>query len=311
MIVAHAREFVDPEQFLAALNLLLGEQLGDLAPDHVVHEHRLVHIFKSPGADVPGVAENRDAVGEAKDVFKAVGNEDDGRALRAQFAGNGVKIFALSFGQCGGGLVHDEYLRVHGQRLGDLDQLLLGDGERTYRRRGAEIRAHGVEQFFCLPVGARPVDERAALKLVADEYILRHGQIRIGSRVLVDGGDAILLGDDGVAHDHLLALENDLAAVRLMHAGQRLDERGLARAVLADEGVYLSGAQVELHAVQSLDAREYLGDILHFQQVFRHGGAPQHGFYHIIDYILPRRQAKSMSELKMDVPNLKMCTLLL
>ena len=65
----------------------------------MVHEHRLVNLFKSPGADILGVAENRDAVGEAKDVFKAVGNEDDSRALRTQFAGNGVKIFALSFGQ--------------------------------------------------------------------------------------------------------------------------------------------------------------------------------------------------------------------
>ena len=240
-----------------------------------------------------------------------MGNEDDGRALIAQFAGDGVEVLALALGERGGRLVHDEYLRVHGQRLGDLHQLLLGDGERADRRGGAEIRAHNVEQLFRLAVGARPVDEGASLELVADEYVLRHRQVGIGCGVLVDGGDAVLLGDDGVAHDHLLALEDDLAAVRLMHAGQRLDERGLARAVLADEGVYLSGAQVELHAVQSLDAREYLGDILHFQQVFRHGGAPQHGFYHIIDYILPHRQAKSMSELKMDVPNLKMCALLL
>ena len=92
--------------------------------------------------------------------------------------------------------------------------------------------------------------------------------------MLVDGGDAMLLGDDRVAHDHFLALEDDLATVRLMHAGQGLDERGLARAVLADEGMDLSGAQIELHAVQRLDAREYLGDILHLQQVLRHGSAP-------------------------------------
>ena len=35
------------------------------------------------------------------------------------------------------------------------------------------------------------------------------------------------------------------------------------------------------------DKGEYLGDILHLQQVLRHGSAPIHGFYHFVDYILP------------------------
>jgi hypothetical protein len=47
-----------------------------------------------------------------------------------------------------------------------------------------------------------------------------------------------------------LAVDADLAAVRLVDAGQDLHQRGLARAVLAHQGVNLARAQIEADAAQ-------------------------------------------------------------
>jgi hypothetical protein len=45
-----------------------------------------------------------------------------------------------------------------------------------------------------------------------------------------------------------------------MEPGEDLDQRRLARAVLADECVDLPGADIEVHVAQSLHAREGLAD---------------------------------------------------
>ena len=106
---------------------------------------------------------------------------------------------------------------------------------------------------------------------MADEDVLGHGQIGIGRRMLIDGGNAVFLGDDGVAHDHLLALEDDLAAVRLMHAREGLDKCRFARAIFAHQRVNLARLQVEANLVQRLHAREYLCDVIELEYVLRHG----------------------------------------
>jgi len=57
-----------------------------------------------------------------------VGDEDDGDVLRHEVADHREQPLDLSLGQRGRGLVHDHHARVDGQRLGDLDALLRGDG---------------------------------------------------------------------------------------------------------------------------------------------------------------------------------------
>ena len=48
--------------------------------------------------------------------------------------------------QRGGRLVHDQHARVEAQRLGDLDDLLVGDREAADRPLGIEPDAQAVEQ---------------------------------------------------------------------------------------------------------------------------------------------------------------------
>ena len=60
-----------------------------------------------------------------------------------------------------------------------------------------------------------------------------------------------------------LIVQIDLAGVRLMHAGDHLHQRGLARAVLAQQRVHFAGTQVQVDTAQRVDAGETLADIGH------------------------------------------------
>ena len=52
----------------------------------------------------------------------------------------------------------------------------------------------------------------------------------------------------------------ELTVVRGVEARQDLDQRQLARAVLAQQAVHLAGADPEIDGVQGLDAAEVLGE---------------------------------------------------
>jgi len=61
---------------------------------------------------------------------------------------------------------------------------------------------------------------------------------------------------------HLLALEQDPAAVGGVGAGDALDEGRLAGAVVADKRHHLAGTDLEVDVVQRLHRAERLRDVL-------------------------------------------------
>ena len=62
------------------------------------------------------------------------------------------------------------------------------------------------------------------------------------------------------------AVETDLAVRRREVAGDDLDQRRLAGAVVAHEPQHFAGLDREIDALQRLDRAEMLGDALEFQQ---------------------------------------------
>ena len=66
----------------------------------------------------------------------------------------------------------------------------------------------------------------------------------------------------GRADRHRLAVEADLTVVRRVDAGDHLDQRRLAGAVVADEPDDLAGVELEVDAVERLDGAEPLADAL-------------------------------------------------
>jgi hypothetical protein len=90
--------------------------------------------------------------------------------------------------------------------------------------------------------------------LAAEEHVVGDRQRRRQRQVLVDGLDAGVARLHRRAELHLLAFEADLAFIRGDRARYRLDQRGLAGAVIADDGEDFAGIEVEIGVVERGDA---------------------------------------------------------
>ena len=86
--------------------------------------------------------------------------------------------------------------------------------------------------------------------------------------MLVYHADAEVEGVLGRANDDLAPVDVDLALVGVVDAGEHIHERGLAAAVLAEQGQDLALVDVEPHPVVGLDRAEGLGDVAHLHSCY-------------------------------------------
>ena len=101
------------------------------------------------------------------------------------------------------------------------------------------------------------VEEDARLvRLVAEHDVLGDRHHRDEHEVLVHHPDPVLDRVGGRVQDDRLALEEDLALVRPVEPVDDVHQRRLAGAVLAEQGVHLAAAELEVDAVVRDDAGE-------------------------------------------------------
>ena len=195
-------------------------------------------------------------------------------ALRAKGIEDLEQVVGLGLRQGGGRLVQDQDPRFLGQRLGDLHQLLRSDAEIDDPRGRAELEAHFLEGLRRPLERLVPVDDALPLaQLAAEEDVLGDRHLLHQRQLLVDDGDAgVLAVADAVELLHL-PVQDDVAGVRAVRieAAEDLHQRRFSCAVLADQRVDLSLADLERHVLERADARELLGDVPHLQQVLAHG----------------------------------------
>ena len=216
-----------------------------------------------PRRDVAAVAQDGDRVGDRADLLEPVADEDDRDAALAQPADGREEVVDLVRRERGGRLVHDQQPRARRERLRDLEQLPVGDAEPAHRRVRAEVDAELVEDARRLARASRPSRPCAsALRGCAPgEDVL--GDASGPGRPSAPGtwrrcpsrcaacGSPIRCGSPSIS---------DLALVGLDDAGEDLDERRLARAVLADERVHGRRLDREADVRERLDAAVALRD---------------------------------------------------
>ena len=95
---------------------------------------------------VAAVAHHGDALAEREDLLEAVRDEEHRVAARAQRLDDAEQPLDLGRRERRGRLVHHDHARVRRQRLGDLDQLLVGDREPAREPVRVEPDAELVEQ---------------------------------------------------------------------------------------------------------------------------------------------------------------------
>jgi hypothetical protein len=124
------------------------------------------------------------------------------------------------------------------------------------------------EQFSGAGAGFGPVDHAALDRLVAQEDVLRDGELRDERQLLVDDHDARVFAGPDVLELLDLVLINDVAGVAAVgvHAGEDLHQGGLSGPVFPADRVDLAGLHPEADIGQGFNTREFLGDGTHLQK---------------------------------------------
>ena len=188
---------------------------------------------------------------EGLDLVHAVRDEEDQPAAGDEGADRLEQDVAVGDVEGGGDLVQDEDARLADQGSGQHDELLLG--ERQVAATAAEID-RGAGQARQGRLGDRaPLGHRQApppQPVIAQEDVVQHRSLRCQQHLLEHGGDAVRPGHGRARQPHRLAVDRDAASIRLDDAGQELDQRALAAAVLAQDGVDLAGRERDVDSVQ-------------------------------------------------------------
>ena len=149
---------------------------------------------------------------------------------------------------------------------------IVATGADGVLQRDAEVleRVAALGAHRLLVDEAEPAEQAGAHHLAAEEHVGAGVELGREREVLVDGLDPQAARVERRVQLDRLALEEDLAGVGLVDAGQRLDQRRLAGAVVADERDDLVGVDGEARAAQRADAAEALDDLLGFEQGLGH-----------------------------------------
>ncbi len=146
--------------------------------------------------------------------------------------------------------------------------MLLRHGELAHRGAGRDraLDAELGQQLGRRLLHRAVVDERSPRWLAAEKDVLGDRPLGEEVELLVDDAHPPLLRLAGVAEADLFAVEEDRPRVGLIGADEDLHQGALAGAVLADDGMDLTGHDVEIDRIEDRHAEEALGDAAHLKQ---------------------------------------------
>ncbi len=176
------------------------------------------------------------------------------------FAGqrlNDLQHFAYQLGiQRRGRFVKQHDVRLQRQRPGDRHALLLAAGELSGVLVGMGQQADAVEQRQGLLAGDRLVQQLVIAR--GQHHVVEHRAVGEQVEALEDHADAPYPGahlafvDDGSALKIVLAVENDLPAIKAFEGVDGADQGGFAGAGRADDADHLPVLHLQIDAFQHL-----------------------------------------------------------
>src|SRR5690606_28380750 len=199
--------------------------------------------------------------------------EEKGRSLLLELPHVAEQLLDLVGHQHRGRLVEDEDPGAPEEHLDDLVPLSPPDLELLVEVVGVDDETVGLGDASELLLGRVEVDAAAApRRLCPEDHVLEDGELVGQHEVLVDHPDA---GGDGVewrGEADLLSLHPHDPLVGLDHPVEDLHQGGLARAVLAADGVDLALLHDKVHGVVGHDTGKALG----YADQFDRGGHSSH-----------------------------------
>ena len=240
----------------------------DLAADHHAHDIVVRRLGDRPGGDHRAVTQHRDAIAEPHHFVQPVRHIEDGAPGFPDFPQDSKQALAFLAGQRGGRLVHhiDARLGPGGFQKGggDADQHPIADAEACHLAARIDVvDAEAGERGSRSRRQALPVDQAArSLRVCAAEKdVFGDRQRRHDVQFLMDEAQAVGEGGARAVDDDAPSVDGDLRPVRAGDARQDVDQRRLARAVLADKSMDFAGRKLERNAAQGRHAGIGLGDV--------------------------------------------------
>ena len=231
---------------------------SDHVGDHLVLGEAFDLVVERGVAAVP---QDGHPIRQLEHLLELVTDEDHGDALGAQLSQDAEQVAGLVRGDRRRRLVQEEDPRLQGEGLGDLDQLHLGRAEGGDRPGRRHVESHRLHPGSRVSVNGCVIDELwKPGRYPLEQDVLCHGELRDQVVLLVDDADPRLQRVARGPKTNGRPVDRDAAGVRLVNAGEDLDQRALAGAVLADQGLDLSAAQAERDVVQRHDSRKLLAN---------------------------------------------------
>src|ERR1700722_1265212 len=238
-----------------------------LAADHQLYDLIMRRLRRLARPGLLAVAKNDDLVGDFENVAQVVRDEENSLTLGPQRLDQRQDTALLGNAERSGRLVHDDKPCVPVDRPADGDRLPLTTGKRGDGRvQPRDVKIETRHRFLRrarhpLSIEYRQDAEQHPLRLTAKKDVLADREI-VGEReILVNGLDAVLSSLVRRCEGDRFAAQQNLARIVPEDARNRLDDGGLARAVVASERDDLARVDVERHPAQRLNGAEGLRDI--------------------------------------------------
>ena len=254
-------------------------RVRQIAAHHQLGQSATVGLSRSGVGHGGALTDDRDFVAIGQHLVELVRDEDDGGTFGDEPLQGDEQFDHFLRDEHGRGFVEDENLGAAIQHLQDLDALSLSDTEAGNGCVEVELHPESRHELADSRMGAGEIDSPARChRFVAENDVLGDGEVVGQHEVLVNHSDAGRDGVGGGAKRASGSVDGDGSLVGLVHAVQRLHQRGLAGTVLADDRVNGARTNREVHIMVGDDAGEGLGDSTQLdrevaarERLFRHG----------------------------------------
>jgi len=207
--------------------------------------------------------QDRDAVGELLGLHEVLGGEQHGHAVPLRQAGHGgPELVPAAWVEAGRRLVEEEQLGPGDQAGRQVKAAAHAAGVGLHQAAAGVVEVELRQELVCA------VPSRAARQMPQPPH---HLQVLLAGQHVVDGrvlaGEADRAPDADWVGEQVVPGDGGGARVRAEQCGQDADQRGLARAILAEEGDDLALGDRQVNAVENLLVPESLADAQGFNCV--------------------------------------------
>ena len=191
-----------------------------------------------------------------------VGDNHNGLAAVPHIAQDAEQLFRLLGGKDGGRLVQNQNFSPTVQHLHNFHRLLLGHGHIVNLLVGVYIKAIGVADFLNLLPGFLQIQPSGQTQ----HNVLGGGQHIHQLEMLVNHANAMGKGILGRGDNHLFVIDENIAGIREIDAGEHIHQGGLAASVFTQQCQNFSPVNIQPDPVIGKHRAKGFCDVAHLHR---------------------------------------------